>query len=524
MVTTAAPDILSAALKRCETEPIHQIGHVQPHGALIAVGHDPERTVRHVSANISRFFDTTPEAILGQPFHQLVGTDQAAQMEGIMSCGQKGPRSSQLLYAVANNEIVEMRATIQSLDSLDLIEVEVTQTRIESVRIGELFNQVRQGLWALDEAGGFAAYCSAAVDFVRNMLGFDRVMMYRFDANWDGEVIAESRRETASSYLGNRFPAGDIPPQARALYARNPLRFICDIDAEPVPVLPVPTPGKDEPLDLSCSMLRAFSSVHVEYLRNMGVRASASISIFVQGRLWGLIACHHHQPAIISHPVREMLEFVGKVISMKLAGLEAERRIAQGDRLGKTLISVIRHLFVTHLAIPTLRQHEAEILQLVDATGAVLVIKGERLSLGKVPGDEDIDGLLAWLRNETDSEYFESDHLSSRWPAASRFADVAAGCLATPVTSEMQTALLFFRPEKVRTIEWAGNPEKLLTTDAQGGWRISPRTSFSAWRETWRYRSEPWLRDEITSAVVLAEVLLDVLDMPARPRDKTLPT
>jgi light-regulated signal transduction histidine kinase (bacteriophytochrome) len=336
-------------------------------------------------------------------------------------------------------------------------------------------------------------------------------MIYRFDHNWEGEVIAESRATAATSYLGNRFPAGDIPPQARALYTRNTLRIVSDIELETVPLIPQIIPGTRKPLDLTYSVLRAFSPVHVEYLRNMEVRASASISILDRGKLWGLVACHHSGPMYITHPVRDMLEFVGRIISMKLAGLEAGRQLSHSKQLSRTTISVLKHLSAANFASGTIQRHEAEILGLVNAGGALLILNNKRYLLGTVPGEADVDALLAWLAQQPENDHFVTDHLAAHMPAAERFANCASGCFVTPVSNDMANAMIWFRPERLRTVQWAGKPEKIMQTDELGQLRISPRKSFASWKETWRNRSDEWYAEEIATGAAFAEVLIDVM-------------
>ena len=505
------PEALVAALQSCENEAIHQIGRIQSHGGLIVLDVAPERIVLQVSENISSFFETTPESALGHPLRELISLDQAAELEAVFSLNGEGRVSSHLIYSVVDNEVLQLQTSIHQVDGLLLLELEPIRKAYTIRDMHDLFNPVRTGLWALDSATEIAGYCRVAADLVRELVGFDRVMVYRFDQNWEGEAIAESRVATATSYLGNRFPAGDIPPQARHLYTRNLIRIVADTEARPVSILPRMNPLTGMSLDLSLSVLRAFAPVHVEYLGNMGVRASLSISILLDGKLWGLIACHHGQPAFVPQPAREMLEFVGKIISMKLSALDAGERIAQGSRLGDVMTPLIKGIYSGDDPVQTIRQYGDQILGLVEASGAILIIDGHRQSMGLVPDDGQVDQLLSWLASCSPCESLASDHLVSLYPAAEAYAGVGAGLLATPVTSEMRSAVLWFRTEKIRSVTWAGKPDKELLKDASGQLRISPRKSFAAWSETWRSRSPAWARGQIAAGTVLAEALVEAV-------------
>lgn len=510
-MSTLKADELAEALKRCETEAIHLIGRVQPHGCMVIIGPAPDWRVLQVSANLPDFFPVTPEAALGTPLKSLIGEEQAAELAQLLLDASSPQALSHLVYSVIGERVLELQTGIHRTQGLICLEFEPIRRPYQARDLLELFNPVRKGIGELDAAATAEKCCQVAAELVRSLTAFDRVMVYRFDQNWEGEVVAESRSESAASYLGNRFPAGDIPPQARQLYTRNLLRLVCDVDAEPSPLFPAENPLLGCVPDLSMAVLRAFSPVHVEYLRNMGVGASLSISILLDDRLWGLIACHHEKPAFVTHPVREMLEFAGKLISMKLAGLEARKKLVRSHFLGQVMTALVSDLYSADIPSLAILKHREAILGLVDASGALVVVDGERYPVGRIPSERQVDDLLEWLSRRTEAKSFATDHLAAAYEPAAAFSDNAAGLLATPIGPSMRSAVLWFRPEKPRTVNWAGAPEKRLAEDAQGELRISPRKSFAVWTETWRQRSDPWMPEEVQAGETLADVLLESL-------------
>lgn len=503
---------LLLALKRCESEPIHQLGLIQPHGALVVFELAPGRRVLQVSTNIECFFGKSPDEAVAGSLQDLLGEDQTLEIVGMLErkAGEFCP--SRLLYSVVDEEIHELQINVHRQGEVGILELEPINHAYQLRDVQDLLEPLMKALWSLDARLDINAYCSMVADLVRSLLAFERVMIYHFDDNWDGEVLAESRAEGAASYLGNRFPAGDIPPQARALYTRNLLRVVNDVNAKPLALIPALNPLSGQPVDLSLAVLRAFSPVHVEYLKNMGVSASLSISILLDGKLWGLIACHHAAPTFVPHPVREVLQFVGKIISMKLAALDAQSQLRMGNHLGQTLNALIRDIYAQDDFAETLQQHALAILDLVRASGAVLRINGQQVCLGQVPEPARIEELFGWLGQQAPAESLVTEHLVSLYPAGAEYAELASGLLATPIAPGMKNCMLWFRPERLRTINWAGYPEKRVEPDALGDLRISPRKSFAVWHETWRQRSDEWTALQIDSAVVLSSALIDAVD------------
>lgn len=505
------PEALKAALARCEAEAIQQIGLIQPHGAMIVVAPDARRSILQVSANIGAFFPLEAAQALNQGLAELLGDEQLTEIFGDKAGNGKAGDRAHLVYSVVDGDVLELQTTVRQSGEFTILEFEPILKAFQAHEQLGIFNTVRQGMAEFDQCRDVESYCQVIAGFVRTIIGFDRVMVYRFDADWEGEVIAESRGEDEISYLGNRFPAGDIPPQARALYTKNLVRLVSDVSAKPVPIMPALNPQTGAPLDMSFATLRAFSPVHLEYLRNMGVGASLSVSILQDGRLWGLIACHHGEARAVLQPVREMLGFIGRMVSMKIAVLDAGVRVAIGTRLGQTITEVVRDIYRGEDLRHALQAHQAPILSLLEASGAILQVEGERHQFGVVPPDALVDELVDWLAMQPAAEYLATNHLAAAFPPAARYAAIASGLFATPAGASKQTFALWFRPEKLQTINWAGRPEKEVATDPDGQWRISPRKSFATWSEIWRQHSERWDQGSTDCGTIFAKTLIEAV-------------
>jgi serine phosphatase RsbU (regulator of sigma subunit) len=345
---------------------------------------------------------------------------------------------------------------------------------------------------------------------VRDLTGFDRVMVYRYDEDYNGEVVAESKRADLNSFLGLHYPSTDIPAQARALYEKSWLRLISDVGYTPAPLVPTTAPGSGTPLDLTHATLRSVSPIHVEYLQNMGVHASMSISLLRHGRLWGLIACHHYAgPHLPPFGNRVAAEFLGSTLSLRLVDRfeddQLRRRLAAQSVLAKLTAATLNDrepLAAALLGAP-------DLLDLVPADGVVVDIQGDRRVRGSVPPPEVVAAVAAWARGAGD-EIADSDWLSRELPALPLDPQLAAGALALNLPDGQYA--VWFRREVLRSVDWGGDPHNKAIALSEGDRiRISPRKSFDRWREIAHQRSEPWTPGETESAEALRRYLVESL-------------
>jgi diguanylate cyclase (GGDEF)-like protein/PAS domain S-box-containing protein len=382
----------------------------------------------------------------------------------------------------------------------------------------DLFIPVRDVLWKLDSETRLLPYAQKCVEQVRLLTGFDRVMMYRFDSNWDGEVIAEGKAEEAESYLGNRFPASDIPPQARALYSKNLVRHIADVNGQPVPIVGAAERTDPGAVDLTHSWLRSMSPAHVQYLCNMGVSASLSISLVQNDRLWGLIACHHFTPKYVPLRARELDEFIGRSVSLKLINMDQREREVLNGRSRDLLHEMTDRIRTAENLDSVIHAIKDKLLGLVDADGVIVTVDGKRYRLGNTPSAQALDRMVEVLRSSSNSPVFQTDNCAGLMAGSDGFtvadAEATGGLMVAPLDQTMQNFVMWFRPRILRTLRWAGNPEKSVTRDAKG-LQVSPRKSFSTWIETYSEKSHAWSQTQVDAAASLSLALIEVLAQKA---------
>ncbi len=488
-------------LTNCDREPIHRPGMIQNFGALIAVTAD--WMIAHRSANC--------EALLGAPFEtgeRLVSQITPEALEAIRSAvglADEGDTVERLfgLYLFGRHRQFDL--ALHRSGSLAIIEIEPHDPKSYAQHLG-ILRPVMQRLQRLSEVAELAAEASVTL---KRLLGFDRVMVYRFHPDLSGEVIAEAREDHLGSFLNLRYPATDIPQQARELYLRNLIRIISDVNAEPVPIEPA-TSLTGQPIDLSLSTLRAVSPIHVEYLQNMGVSASLSISIVIKGKLWGLFACHHYSPRVLPYSLRTVAELFAQLFSLQLelAISSASSRIAErGRQLHDRLMT---RLVGGPSLLEGLSTIDGVIGQVVPHDGYSAYLAGHYTARGSAPSEAEFNALVPALNTGTVSQLISSDELGKLLPSANTFADRACGALIIPVSRRPRDYVVLWRRELPQVVQWAGRPEKELE-DGPDGPRLSPRKSFAAWRESVQGKSAPWTPEELAIAEHLRITLLEVI-------------
>ena len=483
-------------LTTCDREPIHIPGAIQPHGVLLAL--DTGHRVRMVSANCTGLLGVRPEEAVGRALADLVGEDDARSVTDREADGLPGTP------IVVSGVEVDVRVHRSG---------ERLVVELEPLGAGDLtaltYHSARGAMGRLSSAGSVADLARHLAREVRELTGFDRVMVYRFDGDWNGEVIAEDRREELNPFLGLHYPATDIPAQARRLYTVNWTRLIADVGYTPVPLHPVFDSDTGQPLDLSFATLRSVSPIHLEYLSNMGVTASMSISIVVDDRLWGLVACHHYSgPHRPSHDARAAAEFLGQVASQVV--VDRERADAREAALATHAAVTGLMARVSATTEPPLRTliDDPELLTLLGAHGAALCYDGVLTTRGTVPEERLLRELAAALESPL-SYATQTDHVASLVPelAGDR---AAAGALR--IGSAPDRWLLWLRPEQEQFVDWGGDPtNKLLAATEGPDVRLSPRKSFEKWRQVVRGRSLPWTSWQVEAADTLGKHMIGLL-------------
>ncbi len=490
-------------LTNCDREPIHILGSVQPFGFLLAVNSD--WVVVHASTTTLRYLGVAPADLLGKPLTQVMSGHAIHNIRGRLQI-MRGADAVERMFGqplVDGGEDFDL--ALHYSGRLLIIEGEPSHpdTLIEAA------SAVRSMTTRIAARPTFEEFCHEAARQVRALTEFDRVMVYRFAHDGAGEVIAESVRPGIGSFLGQRYPAQDIPAQARALYERNWLRIIADINAEVSPIIPEVSPS-GEPVDLSMSMLRAVSPVHIEYLRNMGVAASLSISILRDGKLWGLFACHHYAPKHISYERRTAAELFGQLFSLTLESREREietRRMGEARNLHDRMLNA---LVKANAGVDSLSPYLDDLCRLVHCDGLALWLEGRLTLRDATPDASDVHTLLRVLRDKDTHSVFATNEISALLPSAAAWAGKAAGMMAVPLSRAPRDYLIFFRKEEAQTVVWAGQPAKVVQIGPLGD-RLTPRKSFEAWEETVRGQSRPWTVTERALAESMRVSLLEIV-------------
>ena len=489
-------------LTTCDREPIQIPGAVQPHGVLLVLSAS-DLTVLQVTQNAKAIIGVEVDALIGKSLSAIfdpvdVGVLQAALDEQVV--GEKPNYLATLRGPLNQFDVIAHR-----LPNRIVLELEPTDAPRASGASrydgSTLYRATQHAIARMQSAKSLRAMYQECAERVRAINGFDRVMVYRFDRHWNGEVIAEDHRVDLEPFLGLHYPASDIPQQARELYRRNMLRFIADCDYIPARLFPANDPETNEPLDMSLSVLRSVSPIHLEYLSNMGVNASMSISLIKDGQLWGLVACHHYSPRRVPFDVRSACELLGHVMSLQLTTREDTELTERNDEMRLVRQTLANRLQQAESIEEALLGGDITILDQISARGAAIVIGDEVRRIGQTPGDVDLLHLSHWLNDQSVEEYYATDFLAEQVHRGT-LSSVAAGFLAISIGRGRRFHIMWFRPEQVRTVHWAGDPTKSFTKGPEGV-RLSPRGSFALWKETVMGHSEDWSRDEIAAAMHL---------------------
>ena len=504
-------------LTNCDREPIRIPGQIQPHG-ILAVLEPTTLNILQVSANVETHLAMPPDALLGKPLSQMLGEAQAEAVRQIVSDSDAsgGTLTLTLPSTCAESQMVweaNWRGLIHVGPETVLLEL-TRQLGSSSPDPVALHEQLRQGVSQFQQASSPEDVASIVVKTVQALTGLGRVMVYQLGYDYSGAVIAEAIGDPElkkERFLGLRFPATDIPAQARQLYLQNWLRTIPDVSYQPVPLVPERHPHSQRPIDLGATILRSVSPMHVEYLQNMGVQASMSISLIVEDRLWGLIACHHPEPKYIDYETHKACEFLGQIASVELfrqQTLIEKTYQAQVRAIQQQIRQTISQLQPAHAIESVLIQYQRELLTLVQASGAVIALGSQMTLIGETPTVSRIKPLLEWLI-EQNEDIYHTQGLSQVFEPASRDTECASGLLAISIfLPEASYHILWFRPEQRRSVHWAGNPHKPTTTADDGSLYLTPRQSFERWQEKVYEQSLPWETTEITAAQELRSTLL----------------
>jgi light-regulated signal transduction histidine kinase (bacteriophytochrome) len=510
--------LVRSGLTSCAREPIHLSGAVQPHGALVAFDPRTERVVQ-AGGNTAGLLGAPPSTLIGDTIAGILDPAILARLRERLTATLEHNRALAPFTMSAGHGSAVSDVTIHPSGGLIVLEFEPgygAGTEDPLALVQGMMHNVQQ-------ANTVQHFCDMLAHEMRAASGFDRVLVYRFERDDSGVVVAESRDPEVDSFLGLHYPESDIPRQARALYLANTIRTIPDAGYTPAPIIPATNPATGEPLDLSHSDLRSVSPIHLRYLANMGVAASMSLSIIMRGRLWGLIACHHRQPRFVSRRLRSAFE-----VFVKIASTQLEVKIVAEALQARLSAKEIHEGLVRNISQETdlaegLIRLRPNLLDFIPATGVGLWFDGKYTGFGVTPTRQQMELLVEWLNEQRNSGVVQTDCLPLHLPEAERFADVGSGILALFVSKQPRDYVVWFRPEVIKTVTWAGNPNKPLDAGPDG-LLMSPRQSFMAWQQSVRLHSAPWTDEEVEAAhklrLSLLEVVLERINQVAREREQ----
>ncbi|WP_435009231.1 ATP-binding protein [Tundrisphaera lichenicola] len=500
---------LDEALRNCESEPIHIPGSIQPHGVLLGV--DPDTlVVRLATQNVFEFLGWTLEEILGSELSRALGEPIADRIRRLSTLEDLS-RPARFYGTIEGAGRERLAAvSVHRRGSLLVIELEDSDSDFAGLEaMVELSNWVQRYPDSTSESGSLIPYCDSVARLVRDLGGYDRTMIYRFHPDDHGEVVAESVGPELPPFLGLHYPASDIPRQARELYLRSRVRILVDVDAEAVPLMAEAGAGSGVPLDMTYCQLRSFSPIHLEYLRNMGVRASLVTSIIHGDRLWGLLVCHHQQPRKPAQTMRAACDFLSKMISVEVASLERrerlQARLAVAQLQGRILATSVHGSSWTEAILD---RPEPNLTPIV-SSGLAIVERSSVRSVGIVPDEPTIREIVGWISQNHPGPIFSTDALGECNPAFAEL-ESASGLLAVEIGQALRTHLIWFRREQVREVTWGGEPSKELTYEANVS-RLTPRKSFEAWKTTVRGRSVAWKSADLDAAKELRAAIIEVV-------------
>ncbi|WP_419802634.1 ATP-binding protein [Mucilaginibacter sp.] len=499
-------DPFQVDLTNCDREPIHIPGKIQAHGFLVAVARDTF-IINYISTNAVDFVGKEAKHFLGKPIADLethfktdTNYNELSSLLNLLKSGKPSDslnphqisinqNTYNLIFSASGTELILEFEPMSSDLNLD-----VQKT------IGKSVSGILSGR-------NLSSLLDNAAAEIKKIIDYDRVMIYKFNEDGHGRVVSEVKNDDLEPFLDLYYPATDIPKQARELYKINLTRLIADVNSHNSPI--VTFQDQNTALDLSHSALRAVSPVHVQYLKNMGVASSFSISLMAKGELWGLVACHNYLPRFINYKARDAAKLIGQILSSALEYRQEEEDTELMCTLDAAAAEVSKQIKAEDNIVTALTAHPVTFKNLTAATGAVLVFNSEITRIGITPEDEQIKEIIMWLKTHVSDAVYHTNRLPELFLPAKKYSSIASGILACVLSKELNEWLIWFKPEQIKSITWAGNPEKPVEQNEVGLMQLSPRKSFEAWTEIVKNTSQKWSIKEVSVVMKMREEIID---------------
>ena len=493
-------------LTNCDNEPIHIIQTVQNFAAILAVDIS-DWQVCHTSSNISNYIGKQVQEVLEQPLQNIFPSYVIEALE--TGVEKKDFSAINPITLPTTSEFMDTRILIAHLKESQLI-LEIEKANREESGLSFL-NKIDSAIQKIQSAKIGENLFQAVTTQVKSITGYDRVMIYKFDKDYNGEVIAEEKEAALEPFLGIRYPATDIPKQARSLFLTNRVRMLIDVDEDLSMMQPSVHPVTKKPLNVGSCAARGVSPIHLEYLRNMGVRATLNVAIVEDGKLWGLIACHHYSDKkILSYQTRSLVRFMGQIISGHLSLFRANEYRENLLSRNKVHARLFEQMNQDRDVVQGLMDGETTLLDYIPSVGVALIFEDEIKTLGETPSTEDIQHLTTHMGKLADQIIFSSSCLSDHMSEIASFKNDFTGALAIKISEEPAEYIIWFREAKVKEVYWGGNPEKAVQKleDSQ---RLSPRKSFEKWKQVVENTATPWEKQEIDAALSLRNDIKEII-------------
>ncbi|RZK82391.1 MAG: GAF domain-containing protein [Pedobacter sp.] len=487
----------------CGSLPIHFINSIQDYGYIAVVDFDNFNIIQ-ASENIRDVADVEVADLIGTDFTTLITEKSKLEFQSIV----KKRLSNKVPLNMSFKDANDYHALVHIRPEFVIVELEQADSAKSRTFI-DVFQEVKQVSAAIEDADTVQKVCEVAVKELRKISGFDGVLMYKFDENWNGTVIAEDKDERLEPYLGQTFPASDVPKQARKLYLKNPYRLIPNRDYKASALYPVINPLTNSFTDLSECNLRGIVGVHLEYMKNMGIKSSMSIRVIKDGQLWGLVSCHHIEENYLDYEICSAFEWLSAVISNRISFIlnkEEYHDIASLQQIRSVLVDKI--YAEDDIVSGLLTGADGGVLSLFNATGAAVILRGKIEASGSVPEKNDLDNLVLWLEGKEVNKIFSSSHLAGLYEDALQYSDIGSGMLVIPIDSDKGEYILCFRPEIKTTINWGGDPNQAINFEKDGK-SYHPRNSFELWKEQVNHHALVWTDKELAIAESLRNFLFE---------------
>ncbi len=490
----------------CGSIPLHLVNLIQPHGVLLVLDIQTY-SILQVSENVEQVLGIQADGLLEEPLSKFLPAGQYEEiLKKISTQSNQDKIPFTLNFAVQEREVPFTALVLPQQDYI-LMELEESKPQPQE-SFTSLYQHIKYITSLLKQARNCQEVAQAAAAELKLFSGFDRVLIYQFDPRWNGIVIGQAKEKDMDDYMDLRFPASDVPKQARELYFRNPYRLIPTRDYKPVRLIPVINPQTQRFTDLSECNLRSVARVHLEYLANLNIMASMSLPLIIGDKLWGLISCHHKTAKNPSYEMRSAMELLSGILSAQLESKEKEEKILLKVRLQGVYNQLIEQLYNTPHFAEGLLEGASTIRDLLSLSGAAVVYEGNVWTNGATPGKQEIKELVLWLRRNKAQGLFSSDTLPVEYPVSQAYKDVASGLIALPINAEQGEYILGFRPEVLQTVKWGGNPNNAIQMEPDGK-TYHPRNSFATYSETVKFTALPWQQEEKEALQALRNAVLE---------------